>query len=253
MLLVILRAVVGPSSAILMLPSIDYWEFNISHLFGSGITIDDYHFPPPHGLKFALDDVRLFVEANESTLWPDHISISNHSLTNCTAVNGFIPEYCPSGGLSAILGLANPALDVVKWNLTIAHNYENTRSYNRFLEGNSSSQNPGGQLTGLSFYFTQTTPLFADDFLLSINYQFDSLQTSRLELTLSNVNYIPAPVVYVYCNSSFYQWQNDSQYEIHLPVLLGEELVPLSQLTFPLLDGTNNWSTSASVLLDVWN
>lgn len=91
MLLIASVAIVSPASAILILPTIGWWEYPLN--IGNLITL--YPDKP-------APVVQVFLASNESTQWPTHIKYENLA-PDCTFVNSTTPEHCPAGGLSLLL------------------------------------------------------------------------------------------------------------------------------------------------------
>ncbi|CAG8950145.1 hypothetical protein HYFRA_00008380 [Hymenoscyphus fraxineus] len=90
-LLVILCAVVGPSCAILILPSIDWW--------------------PDKSATFSEN--RFYINANKSVLWPTHVTVEDTFFPPaCGQPNATFVEYCPASGLSAIRDSVSSGLTV---------------------------------------------------------------------------------------------------------------------------------------------
>jgi hypothetical protein len=255
-LLTILAAVVGPASAILMLPSIDWWEYKYQpNSFSEGQT---------PGIKNA----RLFIGSNEPLLWPTQITLSSFPL-NCNNKSSPVSNFCPLGGLSTLLDSFPPLFDILddsSWNITIptfpSLDEATEQSYNRYLEGTVFLLPTGlpstGQLnpTNISWALSQTVQDFAAAFLFSINEQ-EGLgpenEIIRWKLSLSNGSQLLRPVTYVACLDKEYEWRNGSLWQLGL---YGSDQDPestiLSQWISP---GKHNrtWSTDASELLSVWN
>lgn len=69
-----------------MLPSIDWWEFENNNIFHNAL--------PDTGPHLSTKDIRLFIGANESTLWPNHINKISFP-PDCNPSMDLIPGYCP--------------------------------------------------------------------------------------------------------------------------------------------------------------
>lgn len=100
-ILVVLTATVGPSSAILMLPSIGWWDFPPSLNEANWIS---FYFAP-----------------NETELWPPSVTQQNFWPPGCEFVDTIIPFYCPAGGLELFISQADAA-----WNFIL---HEQLKSY----------------------------------------------------------------------------------------------------------------------------
>src|SRR6266852_7438021 len=87
-------------------------------------------------------------------------------------------------------------------------------------------QNP---VPSLSWFLTQATPLFTDNFLVTIKTLFEGLNLElaseivRWSFSLSNGSQILGPVTYVTCNTTDYGWRNGSLWELQ-PVAIDENV-----------------------------
>ncbi|KAH8804680.1 hypothetical protein F5884DRAFT_754277 [Xylogone sp. PMI_703] len=245
-ILIILVAIVGPASAILMLPSLDWWEVQMTDLnYGNHLT---------------TDDARIFVKTKESALWPSHITLANFYLPECSFSNQTVPVYCPLGSFTTLLDLSTQytltddfwLIDnsnyLPRWNITFLP--ESPVSFSRYLEGALGGlplgefSNPSETIVAL----TQTTPLAADILLSLIQDAFNQgpiAESFRFGLLMKNNSLILAPSTSVMCIESVYEWKNGS-----LTDLLSSSDQP--RLVFPLPNG-KTWSAPLSKLLDVWS
>ncbi|CZR57718.1 uncharacterized protein PAC_07607 [Phialocephala subalpina] len=246
-LTVILGAVVGPSSAILMLPSLGYWDYRFPAAFPSYYSDSEYLVPFSRDLRF-------FVGANISSIWPDHISFSSYP-SGCTYTAEYRPPYCPLGGYSSLLSAASPYWirgSLSRWNITmetlvdVPHLADVTGIYYQYIEGASSQEFAN------TIALTQTAPSFANNFLASVYGPYESSivqpdgfprdQTTRSSLSLSNGSQILGPVAGVACRDT--DFVNDSS------------AFSVSTLEFPRgpsLGEVQTWSSDATALLAIWN
>ena len=97
-LMVLLGAIVGPASAILMLPCLSYWDCqsilakNLSY-YSMFLSNDD---------TLHSYNSRFYVGANTSTLFPEFIETNSYP-ANCNSTATPMPGYCPLGGLRCLL------------------------------------------------------------------------------------------------------------------------------------------------------
>jgi hypothetical protein len=231
--LVTLTAIVGPASAILMLPSLDWWEFQL--------YCDEYY--------YSNNDIRIFIDANESTLWPANINLENYYSLDCGWDNGTVPIYCPLGTFSTLVDSVSPELldGSMWWNITVTVETE-SGEYTQMLEASMSFGNFVGEDSILTL--TQMAPLAADRLLAYVESIFTYPDNApRYSLSLKNENLVPAPSTYALCSKQLYSWQNG------MLAGVGGSIANVSgspELVFPLLGG-RNWSVPFSRLSDVWD
>ncbi|KAF7959201.1 hypothetical protein EAE96_002716 [Botrytis aclada] len=203
-LLTILAAICGPASAILMLPSLGWWEVSVTQvlepLVGSATTSKPL----------------FFIGANESSLWPMKISNKNYPPYVCSASNITnylsIPVACPGGGVSVIFDWARAThalenLTPWRWNITmpIFRNTSNiflsSSRFNRFLEGVGY---PDWRFEGSNHWFlSQTISTPAAETLVSVALALGSENaTTRWKLMLSDGSNPPAAQAFAICSSS---------------------------------------------------
>jgi hypothetical protein len=241
--LVTLVAIVGPASAILMLPSLDWWEFQMGDVEMPSLTINE---------------VRMFIGANESTLWPTHITLDNFYPLDCRSTNETVPIYCPLGAFSTLLDLVSPDIIIesvwrdipMAWNITLPVKTDQTETLSQYLEGAAVES-----VFQPALALTQTSPLVADILLSYVQTLFGSgpgADSLRFSLSMKNNSLIPAPSTYALCSTGWYWWESGS--------LIGgystdgsitNNSGPL-ELVFPLQNG-KTWSAPSSQLLDVWD
>jgi hypothetical protein len=260
-LAVVLGAVVGPASAILMLPSVDWWSYQPRL---EGQWFENYDIKNP----------RYFIGANESTLWPNYVNAASFP-SNCSSMAEPVPAYCPLGGVSSISTVFE--LEHMAWVLESTWNFTTEilgtldLTYNRYIEG-ASGLLIANKYIGLEYrylappFLTQTTPLFADNLLVAIKELNDQInspevnQNRRWILSLSNGSQVLAPAAYATCSTTGYNWRNGSLWEIPADddgdySQTTDYGPPLSLLTFPTfpLDSNQTWISDASPLLEIWN
>lgn len=243
--MVLLGAVVGPASAILMLPSVDWWSYQ----------------PTENCCVSNINNPRYFVSANQSTLWPTYINAASFPLDCNYPVVETAPVYCPLGGflsISSVFDLEHSAWVLnSSWNFTTQTLGTADSTYNRYVEGATVL---GGWVDYLVPSLSQTTPLFADDLLVAINeWSGQADHNVKWSLSMPKGSQLLAPAIYTTCRTMGYEWWNGSLYEVvgvqadpaeTQPYELPGD--PLSQLTFPL-DGNQTRSSDASPLLAIWN
>ncbi|KAK0099603.1 hypothetical protein ONS96_008103 [Cadophora gregata f. sp. sojae] len=186
-------------------------------------------------------DLQFFIAANATTLRPDHVDSASFP-PNCAPTNE-TNNFCPVGGASEIIDLASPGWMNYPLNFTLPFNYQDQVIYNRYVEvAEKYFIN-----TDISWFLTQTTPLFADEFLLAFVQAFELglEEASRIELSFSNHNLVSAPSTFAICNDERYRWNGNVS-------LIDGNGTAVTQLSFPLLDG-NVWFAPLSPLLDIWN
>lgn len=267
-LLTILAAVCGPASAILMLPSLDWWEVYVTQ------TLESW------ARSATKSKLLFFIGANESLLWPMNISNANYSPYVCSGSNTSdslsIPDGCPAGGASVIFDWARTASPLGpttpwRWNITmpiyrqpLAAQYGS--SFNRFLEG---AAYPDWRFnnTQYEWFLSQTTSTPAADTIVSISRALGSgNQTTRWKLMLSDRSDPPAAQAFAACSSKYWIYQNTTGL-VH-SVLDGVAQLANGRLDFsgpkytsvdmkfeyPLEEPARGfWYSNASVALNMWN
>jgi hypothetical protein len=240
--LVILVAIVGPSSAILMLPSLDWWE---------------YQYTAFEGYPYTNNEVRIFIGANESTLWPRHITLENFHPLECNSTNDTVPFCCPLGAFSTLLDLASPDVVISSkwtdppnyWNITLPFDID-AGSFSQYVEGAYGELWLEGEIHSWLVALTQTTPLTADILLANVQNEFGGgglgtwSDSMIFKISLKNNSLIPAPSTQATCSDEWYKWENGT--------LVNENSGPL-ELVFPLNNGSPRWSAPSPQLFDVWN
>jgi hypothetical protein len=87
-LLVVMCAIAGPSSAVLVLPTIGWWKFGF-------VSAEGYYAWDP-------SEIRFFINATESILWPLSITSKSFLAPDCIFTNSTVLDSCPAGGLAAL-------------------------------------------------------------------------------------------------------------------------------------------------------
>ncbi|THV54003.1 hypothetical protein BGAL_0037g00470 [Botrytis galanthina] len=226
----ILAAVSGPASAILMLPSLDWWNFPFSK----------DSFPPGRDFRPWLPNESSYptgtfrAETNFIELWPNRIDRSYSYPSICGFSNRlFITEECPAGGHSVIQTWAltqKPSFVGDSWNITMPITlldsaYDsvglsvNTIYSYRFIEGTGLNYNTsdryGSKYTSNwnqeAWYMGQTSSVLATDALLSIAgiHTTSENETTRLQALVNDRN-PPAPQAFAACSDFNYNISNDN-------------------------------------------
>ena len=257
-LFTLLGAVVGPSSAILMLPSVGSWDLNVQLTWFQG------------GIKDTT--CGMFMTGNESALWPSSITTSNFLPPQCQSLNATtaLQDHCPAAGLPVLL--ARPWMGSsygdgfgtgqIFWNFSMSGNasvplndspYPNSYQYNRGVQGALT-------LTDGYAMLTQSTASSMDSAMISVfakarwskPYQFERRRNPYQHewqwkenvdwrFSLKNGTRTLAPQSFVLCRSE--------------PLLLDPSTNLTRQgqsLVFPLR-GDQNWSVDATSLTNKWN
>jgi hypothetical protein len=273
--LTLLGATCGPASAILMLPSLGWWEVSVTE------TLESI-------ARSATTSRPLFmIGANESSLWPEKIGDSNYWPHVCGASNTTdslsIPEGCPGGGASTMFDWARAtgtfsSYGPQHWNITIPI-YQSAReqgnrapkprpTFNRFLEGVAY---PDWRFQSSGYYnwfLSQTISSPAAESLVSIAQTLGSgNDTTRWKLNLSDGSDPPAAQVFAACGDTDWAYQNTTGLVIpgrrvllrhggvHYLSADKEAQIPTydMKLAFPLGEPTRFWYSNASTALDLWN
>lgn len=226
----ILGALVGPASAILMLPSLGWWDIGAS----KARTL----------LEFA-GYTQLYLDASESTLWPSRITVENFMPSNCHSSITDVPVNCPAGGLSNILALSPPLFDTSNTTMQIPATLNETVAFERFLGAVIAGYTcKRCSVPSLSLYAmdTQTTSTAIDAALSTIalaeSRDFGSGGVSRLKVSLPLGKKPYAPHVRSFCalgtlTASGIVWQGVTATEQPPSSDLASR-----ELVFPLANGT---------------
>ena len=236
-LLVVLGAIVGPSSAILMLPSLDWWEAAIPK--------------SEAGLGFQKNPVssEFYIGAGSSTLWPTHLNHSNYLQSDCNFRNASIAQHCPAGGLSNILDWATPgSLFGNLWNISIPADVGRHKPFIRFLEGaylGTFVPNDPGPYA----YFSQTiTAVIASSLIRTYQNFYLPNVTERWTLKISGGRPLLAPQTHVICNANQTQAWRRGEFGTN-------STIESMQLSFPPYDPSSqpSWSSDVEALVRAYN
>jgi hypothetical protein len=245
--MMILAAVVGPSSAILMLPSTGWWE---NTLLISSVEC------------YGCQGIHLFLAANSSTLWPTQVSLVNFMPSDCNFRKESIPQHCPAVGLSYLLDQA-PLIPIETISLTIPMTARAVGGYDRSLassrsiahcpEGNNTQamssrpKNVGEECT-----LARTTATTLDQMLqwsiaplpgsrdsnASVYFTETKGKNVRYHLHFLNGTATLAPQTFSICLSTdFNIWRDENP--------------SAANLVFPSRNGID-WAADASPLLNSW-
>ncbi|KAF7936007.1 uncharacterized protein EAE98_002226 [Botrytis deweyae] len=224
----ILAAVSGPASAILMIPSLDWWNFPFSK--DSFLPGTDFRPWLPNESSFPTGAFRAEIIFNE--LWPNHIDRSYSYSSVCGFSNKLFTEQCPAGGHSVIQTWARTQESSFlndSWNITMpialsnsAHDSVgfsvNTIYSSRFIEGTgrhyNTSDRYGPEYTlswnQRAWYMGQTSSVLATGALLNIAgiHTTSENETTRLQ-ALVNDRSPPTPQAFAACSEFYYNVSNE--------------------------------------------
>ncbi|KUJ19540.1 uncharacterized protein LY89DRAFT_667481 [Mollisia scopiformis] len=93
LVLVVMCAISGPSSAILILPSTGQWNIPMSL---------ETLMMPYFGQLSESSRYRLFINATEARLWPSEITSESFLPSDCLFINSTTPQHCPAAGLTSL-------------------------------------------------------------------------------------------------------------------------------------------------------
>lgn len=240
--MVILGAIVGPASAILMLPSPGWWKYEQGlKSFFSDLHTDGHTEP------------RFIMLANDSILWPSHVGVDTFP-SYCNSTSNQVLPNCPLGGLSTLLGAASSSgswLSGNTWNFTTQETGSLERSSNRIIEGGIANIE----------YLTQTSLISTSNFLQFISLSQLQGSDTKWSLSLPNAMQSWAPVTSVTCVTTYYGGDLASgpySYITYTPAYNSNSIISsssgrLSQVFIPLYENILwTYNISAS-LLDVFN
>lgn len=185
LVLVILCAIVGPSSAILMLPSADWW---------------------PVDMKSPSEGPQFFVNATESMLWPTQITVENSIPGDCNGTNNTSLEHCPAGGLFAIRD------SILRQKLNGERNVLNITlgtgtKYPRHIESLCGFTPMGPDDRDFAVSVGTTTSTFAESFLKRVDYLASPYaflaKDYQLELFLRGSQKMCVPYVSTFCIQAY--------------------------------------------------
>lgn len=261
-LTVILGVAVGPASAILMLPSVGWWNYQISNLYG-----DQYGFHNSTTPRF-------LIFANKSTLWPDYVGDTTNFPSICDSISivDQIPLDCPLGGLSALLGQGTYNRVILEaGNITTQEFTANEIIYNRYIEWRI-TLNPGAWNDDNIVGWAQTTQLSTSNLLASLyEFQYQSAHGGNSDSQLVGEGFgdtrwsldsfikgqLLAPSTFTQCSFNYYTgniFSGPYSFTANGPkyTLQSNNHGALAELIFPL-QNNQTWSSTASPLLELWN
>ncbi|TEY68296.1 hypothetical protein BOTCAL_0121g00250 [Botryotinia calthae] len=217
----ILAAVSGPASAILMLPSLDWWNFP----FSKNSFTPGEHFGPwlPNESSYPTGTFR--AETNFSELWPNRIDRSYSYSSVCGFSNKLFTEQCPADGYSVIQTWArtqSPSFINDSWNIKMPitpsyDTYDLTGSLltapiysSRFVEGTGLLSNTTDFFGRTTWHMGQTSSVLATDALLNIARipTTSENETTRLQ-ALVNGRSPPAAQAFAACSKIYYNLTNE--------------------------------------------
>ncbi|KAF7951484.1 hypothetical protein EAE96_006793 [Botrytis aclada] len=268
----ILAAVSGPAYAILMLPSLDWWNFP----FSKDSFLPGTEFRPwlPSESNHPIGAFR--AETSFDELWPSRIDRSYSYSSVCGFSNRLFTEQCPAGGYSVIQTWARtqkPSSINDSWNITMPITSSDniyvsplaTTQSSRFIEGTGRDHNttdrfgPGyswgstqSSLVGTwlerTWYMGQTSSVLDTDALLNvagIPATSENETTCRLQV-LVNDRSPPAPQVFAACSDFYYNVTNEK----------GGEYDSLAKFQLPFLekDSSNGqyWYAESKQAFESW-
>lgn len=249
-IITVLSAIVGPSSAILMLPSVDSWDLSIPLTWDGG----------------TIKDASIFLSGNDSTIWPSAITTSNFLPPECifTDASTALQNHCASAGLPIFLttpwqgSLSGDGYtqSEVMWNFSMTGNASVQHSdgppdvhiYNRAVQGIVPQREAQSMDSPI---LTQSTFSTINNAMISIfsKARFSAWHQGEMEwsenvawrFSLQSGSRTLAPQTFVICHTEPLLLNASTN-----TVLIGQDLI------FPLR-GAVNWSMSATPLTDKWN
>ncbi|KAF7945362.1 hypothetical protein EAE96_010137 [Botrytis aclada] len=188
----ILAAVSGPASAILILPSLDWWIVP---------TTGDSSWSTAH---FTLG-------AEKSQVWPKQVDNSSFD-TFCTFESNKFSDNCAAGGFSAIrawVDRPSSRESQYSWNITMPMNSKQA-FYDRFIGGTSDFQKDQKMDNLYTWCLSQTVSVPIGSLVTSLAQMVESQnETSRFQV-LTNGEDPPAPQVVAACMDVDYNITNGS-------------------------------------------
>lgn len=249
--LAILATTVGPSSAILILPSIGWWN--------SPYSLD----PDALWPDTVTDSSKalFFFAAPESALWPTRVTVADFSPPpDCNFTSPFIPEHCPAGGLPLIL--SQPGLTRMFINLTMPVTVSAGAVGSvgeSFLEETEMGDWPPGSLP-VALAASRSITASIGNMLNTVegtSNQFSNRYSEdsghyKYEISFLNGTQLPAPKTLSLCAANLIEVMNGS---------IWSQDVSGVQLSFPIDLRHHwsqdlplpNWTISADPLLQLWN
>ncbi|TGO77619.1 hypothetical protein BELL_0098g00090 [Botrytis elliptica] len=191
----ILAAVSGPASAILMLPSLDWWIVPTKKYSSWSTT----HFT---------------LNAEKSQVWPEYVDNSSFD-TFCTFESSKFSDNCAAGGFSAIrawLDRPSSRESQHSWSITMPMNSKET-FYDRFIGGTSNFQGvlkTDGFYNAYTWHLSQTVSVPTGSLVTSVAQMVGSQnETSRFQISINGED-PPAPQVVAACIDGNYNITNGS-------------------------------------------
>lgn len=221
-------AVVGPSSAILILPAIGWWPISFQ-------ILDPY-----------VGNVRLqkfFVSTNPEALWPTNITLDNFMPSDCKTMTSSTPKYCPAGGVSNIIAQAIENTDT-PINISIPSvsiGPQAVSVYNRVLDGVHPVCPDGANQ---NYCFLSSTPASSVSNMLQTALAYYEQtkhmgQSTLLKLSLPN-------------GTSFFGVQSFSVCSPSQKIL-NAGTKSSQKIQFPIVGETNGWSIDGNALFPFRN
>lgn len=231
-------AVVGPSSAILILPSIGWWP----------IPYEITNPGDPKLKKIQLQ--KFFASTNEHVLWPTIITLNGFMPSDCTFINTSTPRYCPAGGFSNIIAQAiensNTAINISI--PTISKSPEAVAVHSRVLEGIPQTCSRGSGTISDHCFISSTPASSVSNMLQTAMAYYKETQpvgqSALLRLALPNGTSFFGPQSFSVCSQS--EKTVNTRYN-------PERIILDRQIHFPLIGKTDGWSTDGTTLFPFWN
>lgn len=203
LLVMIVAAICGPASAILMLPSLDWWDV-------------------PNTRYTTWSTAHFTLNAEKSQVWPKKIDNSSFD-SSCGFDTEKFSDNCAAGGFSAIRSWAERPSSLMSessWNITMAMNSREV-FYDRFIGGTSKAYKTPktlsfndtyqwwGDPTTQTWSLSQTISVPAGSLITSVAETIGSHnETSRFQL-LVNGEDPPAPQAIAACTGIYYNITNE--------------------------------------------
>jgi hypothetical protein len=234
--LMIMTLILGPSSSILMLPTVGWWDIRASIMIDGGSE---------HG------PVSFFLYGNDSLIWPTLVTTMNYNLSDCTAGNNTpsLPVNCPTAGLPLMLAQAWDTDNLTTWSLAMPTSYStpSTPVYTREIQGIVCGENRVALTkSSVSSVDNALTTIFStatiDPLVFPNSAPSSENDILAWNLTLQNGSQVLGPQAFVLCSLSVPPFDAANQ----------PSPWAVQELTFPLRGG-QNWSTDAAPLISLWN
>ncbi|KAI9651071.1 hypothetical protein NHQ30_001108 [Ciborinia camelliae] len=196
-LIMILAAICGPASAILMRPSLDWWDV-----------------PTTKYSSWSTDHFTL--QANASQVWPKQIDNSSFD-SSCASESGKFSDNCAAGGFSTIQAWADRPSSLRRssleteslWNITMPMSSKDV-FYDRFIVGGGFNSRKPSKVANYNDeyvytgYLSQTMSVPAGSLITSIAQMIESHnETPRFRLLINGED-PPAPQTFATCINEYY-------------------------------------------------